>query len=69
MDQGRHATDSAAKYKLYFDLLSHKMAQYNIDPRHVYNMDEKSFIIGVTGRSKRVFSRQMWERKKVRESL
>jgi hypothetical protein len=39
-----------------FDLLHHKIVQYNVRPCNTYNMDEKSFMIGVTGRSKRVFS-------------
>jgi hypothetical protein len=31
-------------------------------------MDEKGFLIGVIGRSKRVFSRRMWENKEVTAS-
>ena len=69
IDSLRHNADSNVKYKLYFDLLHDKMRQYDVQPRHTYNMDEKGFIIGVTGRSKRVFSRQMWERKEVQASL
>jgi hypothetical protein len=32
-------------------------------------MDEKSFLIGLIGRSKRIFSRRQWEKKEVRASL
>ena len=32
-------------------------------------MDEKGFMIGIAGRSKRVFSRRMWEKGEVRASL
>ena len=32
-------------------------------------MDEKGFLIGITGRSKRVFSKRMWDRKEVTTSL
>jgi hypothetical protein len=32
-------------------------------------MDEKGLMIGKTGRSKRVFSRALWESKQVKESL
>jgi hypothetical protein len=32
-------------------------------------MDEKGFLIGIVGRSKRIFSRRMWEKKEVRASL
>ncbi|RYN88163.1 hypothetical protein AA0119_g12098 [Alternaria tenuissima] len=69
MDANRHAADSSTKYKLYFELLQHKIAEYNVDAEHTYNMDEKGFMIGITGRSKRVFSRRMWEKKEVRATL
>jgi hypothetical protein len=32
-------------------------------------MDEKGFLMGLTGRSKRVFSKRMWTVKEVRASL
>jgi hypothetical protein len=32
-------------------------------------MDKKGFLIGITGRSKRVFSRRTWERKEVRAAI
>jgi hypothetical protein len=69
MDRDRRQADSGVKYKLYFDLLIEKISQYSIEPRNTYNMDEKGFLIGVTGRSKRIFSRRMWEKKEVRASL
>jgi hypothetical protein len=59
MDCVHHKAYSEAKYKLYFDLLYQKMQEYNMDPAHTYNMDEKGFLIGITGRSKLVFSRRM----------
>ena len=69
MDANRHNADSYAKYKLYFDLLQSKIAQYNVDAEHTYNMDEKGFMIGVTSRTKHVFSRRMWEKKEVKASI
>jgi hypothetical protein len=69
IDSQRHNTDSRAKYKLYFDLLHSKMLQYEIQPYNTYNMDKIGFMIGVTTRSKQVFSRRQWERKEVREAL
>jgi hypothetical protein len=69
MDNNRHQADSGAKYSLYFDLLQDKITHYSVEPRHTYNMDEKGFLIGITGRSKRVFSRKMWERKEVRAAI
>jgi AraC-like DNA-binding protein len=69
MDVLRHNADSHLKYKLYFELLHRKMKEYNIQEQNTYNMDEKGFMIGVTGRSKRVFSKRQWERKEVRNTL
>ena len=66
MDSNRHNADSYTKYKLYFDLLQSKIAQYDVDAAHTYNMDEKGFMIRVTTRTKHVFSRRMWEKKEVR---
>ncbi len=69
MDQERHAADSESKYRLYFDLLERKIAEYDIQPRQIYNIDKKGFMIGIVGRSKRVFSKAMYTQKRVRESL
>jgi hypothetical protein len=69
MDAVRHHADSYLKYRLYFDLLHEKMALYNIQACNTYNMDEKGFLIGILGRSKRLFSRGMWERKEVTAAL
>jgi hypothetical protein len=69
MDANRHNADSYTKYKLYFDLLQAKIAKYNVDAEHTYNMDEKGFMIGVTTGTKHVFSRRMWEKKEVKASL
>jgi hypothetical protein len=69
MDRDRHRADSRAKYSLYLELLHSKMKGYNVEPRHTYNMDEKGFLIGITSRSKRVFSRRMWDKKEVRASI
>jgi hypothetical protein len=40
-----------------------------VEARHIYNMDEKGFLIGITSWSKRVFSKQFWERKEVTAAL
>jgi hypothetical protein len=69
MDALRHKADSGLKYKKYYDLLHGKMHEHDVQPQHTYNMDEKGFMIGVTGRTKRVFSRQQWEQKQVRDTL
>jgi hypothetical protein len=54
---------------MYFDFLHQKMQQYEIEPENTYNMDEKGFLIGTTSRSKRVFSRALWERKEVTSAI
>lgn len=39
--------------KQHFRILHEIIMQYNIDePRHVYNMDEKGFLIGLSSRAK-----------------
>jgi IS30 family transposase len=57
IDAVRHRADSKRKYELYFDLLYEKINYYKVLPSNTYNMDEKGFIIGVIGRTKRIFSR------------
>ena len=69
MDRDRHNADSAGKYQLYFELLQRKIEQYNIDSRYIYNMDEKGFAIGVQQKTKRIFSKSEFKRKKARQSL
>jgi hypothetical protein len=59
MDRNRHQADSGHKYSLYFELLEFKMNEYSILLENTYNMDEKGFMIGCTGRSRRVFSRAL----------
>jgi hypothetical protein len=61
MDRNRVKADNKDSYRHYFKLLHSKIRQYNVEPRHIYNMDEKGFLIGITSRQKRVFSRQLWE--------
>ncbi|KAF7568778.1 TolA, Membrane protein involved in colicin uptake [Pyrenophora tritici-repentis] len=69
MDRTRHLADSESKYRLYFELLHQKITEYHLEARDIYNMDEKGFLIGLIGRSKRIFSRRQWEKKEVRASL
>jgi hypothetical protein len=69
IDRNRHQAESQTKYRLYFDLLHPKMKEYNISPRHTYNMDEKGFLTGVMGRTLRISSKRMWDKKEVRASI
>jgi hypothetical protein len=69
MDANRHAADSGDKYRQYFDLLEQKIVRYDVKPENTYNMDEKGFMIGHVGRSKRVFSKRKYMKKQYRQSL
>jgi hypothetical protein len=64
MDPNRHQADSGFKYKLYFDLLHHKMDEYDVEARNTFSMDKKGFLIGLTSRSKQVFTRRQWEKRR-----
>jgi hypothetical protein len=57
IDRNRHKADSKERYKLYYDMLHSKMREYDVDERNTYNMDEKGFFVGITNRSKRIFSK------------
>ena len=61
MDTSRKRADSAFKYSLYFELLRRKIEQYNVNPRHTYNIDEKGFLIGILSRMKRIFTKRRYE--------
>jgi hypothetical protein len=69
IDSVRHHADSGYKYKLYFDLLHFKIKEHEVEQRNTYNMDEKGFMIGVLGRTKRVFSKSVWVKKGVRAPI
>jgi hypothetical protein len=56
IDRVRHQADSFDKYDSYFDLLYEKIAEYEIEQRLWYNIDEKGFIIRVEAKSTRMFS-------------
>jgi hypothetical protein len=69
IDNSRHKADSGRKYSLYFNLLHEKIEQYHVEPRHIYNMDEKGFLLGVLGRSKRIFDRPLYEEGRRRSTI
>ena len=60
MDRDRHKANSEAKYSLYFKLLHNKMKEYNVELSHIFNIDEKGFMIRVTKRLKRVFDKEIY---------
>jgi hypothetical protein len=65
IDRSRHQADSESKYSFYFELLHTKLTQYDIQPCNIYNMDEKGFLLGILTRIKRLFSRRLYERRKL----
>jgi hypothetical protein len=69
MDRTRHVADNEEQYCLYFSLLHYKMRQYEILPENTYNIDEKGFFVGITTRSKCVFSKASYSRKKITSAL
>ena len=69
MAKERTKADSGAKYNLYFKLLHEKIEEYNIQPTHIFNMDEKGFQLGRVGNTKRIFSRRLYEQKGARQAL
>jgi hypothetical protein len=54
---------------LYFKLLHEKIEEYNVQPIHIFNMDEKGFQLGRVGRTKRIFDKRLYEQKGVRQAL
>jgi hypothetical protein len=69
MTRQRHQADLGSKYSLYFKLLHQKIEEYNVQPHHMFNMDEKGFQLGRVGRTKRIFSKALWDQKGVRQAL
>jgi hypothetical protein len=69
MDRNWHAVDNRGKYEQYFKLVYSKMWQYNVERRNIYNMSKKDSLISIISRSKYVFSKQLWECKKVNQAL
>lgn len=65
----RHAADSEATYKLYFEMLLAKIKEHGVEPEHIYNMDEKGFMIGAIGRLKRIFSKARLKDRRFKQAL
>ena len=61
LDYNHSRADSAFKYSLYFELLRKKIEQYKIEPQHIYNIDEKGFLIRILAKIKRIFSRRRYK--------
>ncbi|XP_044724308.1 DDE superfamily endonuclease domain-containing protein [Hirsutella rhossiliensis] len=46
-DIARKRADNASRYRAYYELIGEKIEKYNILPCNTYNVDEKSFLLGV----------------------
>ena len=69
MDAKRHRADSLSKYQAYFIVMGDKIQEHDIRMEDTYNIDKKGFAIGVLGRMKRIFTRNAFERKRIKQSL
>jgi hypothetical protein len=69
MTKQREQADSGAKDSLYFKLLHERIEEYNVQPIHIFNIDEKAFQLRRVGRTKRVFDKRLWDQKGVRQAL
>ena len=50
-------------------MLDVKINEHDVEPEHTYNMDEKGFMIGAIGRSKRIFSKSLLQDRRFRQTL
>ena len=66
MDAARQKADSIQSYKVYFTFLKEKIAQYEIQSDNMYNMDKKGFLIGFLGKTKRIFTKETFNRGKLK---
>ena len=67
MESTRHAADNHERYRLYFDLLAKKVKEFDVLPKNTYNMDEKGFMIGVIGKTKRVFDKVLYKERRYKQ--
>ncbi|KAL3707102.1 hypothetical protein TMatcc_008115 [Talaromyces marneffei ATCC 18224] len=61
LDSDGKKADSEYKYALYCELIGRKIEQYNLMPEQIYSMDEKGFMLGVSTKEKRIFTRRKYE--------
>jgi hypothetical protein len=69
MDRDRHQAGSGHRYKAFFEEIYDQMTRHDIQLEHSYNMDEKGFLLGNIGKSKRVFSKALWEQGGVKTNM
>ena len=40
-----------------------------MEPQHIYNMDEKGFLIGILSKMKRIFSRRRYKERSIKQII
>ena len=65
IERQRKEADSVVNYEYYFDLVKRKIAQYNVEPQNMYNIDEKGFSLGTITKQHRVFTKEAVRKKRV----
>ena len=69
MDAVRASADLYKKYESYFSLLHGKTEEHKMLSENTYNIDEKSFAIGLVSKSKICYHREAYESKRVTVTL
>jgi hypothetical protein len=67
MESTRHAANNYERYRLYINLLTKKVKEFDVLPKNTYNIDEKGFIIGVIRKTKRVFNKALYKERQYKQ--
>lgn len=49
--------------------MQQKIEEYNVDPRYIYNIDEKGFLISILLKQKRIFSRRLYKEGGIKQMI
>jgi hypothetical protein len=62
IDIQRQKAENPKALQAFYDVLEQKTKEYDILPQNTYNMDEKGFMIGVSTKQHRIFSKQAFQK-------
>ena len=68
-DLCRKKADNWLMINRYFKLVEEKWKEHKYEPKNVYNVDEKGFLIGVLHKTRRIFSRSWKEQGKLKGAI
>jgi hypothetical protein len=68
IETGRHKANSSKEYRLYFEELHGVIERHGVTAENTYNIDRKGFMIGIVGKSNRIFDRVLFEKKQYKQS-